>query len=144
MPSASVRLVGGMAMKAVAESGYELMMDGAPDMGGEGKGFRPTELTAISLAGCTGLDVLSILRKMRVSVGDFRIDVKAERREEHPRVFTQIDLVFALDSPDAKPEQFARAVSLSAERYCSVSAMLEKTAAIRRVLILNGEELAGG
>lgn len=141
MPSASITLTDGMAMKAVSESGYELMMDSGPDVGGEGKGFRPTELTAISLAGCTGIDVLSILKKMRVTVARFAIDVKADRREEHPRVFNHIDLVFALDSPDVKPEQFSRAVMLSAERYCSVSAMLEKTAAIRRVLILNGEEM---
>ena len=141
MPSASIRLIEGMAMKATSESGHELVMDAGPDVGGREQGFRPTELTAISLAGCTGIDVLSILQKMRVTVDDFGIEVKADRRDEHPRVFNQIDLVFSLQSPDAKPEQFSRAVMLSAERYCSVSAMLEKTAAIRRVLILNGTEL---
>ncbi len=143
MPKARVSLMDpeGMALRAVAESGFQVVMDAGPDVGGKGQGLRPTELTAISLAGCTGIDVLSILKKMRVTITRFDIDVTADRREEHPRVFSHINLVYTLDSPDVKPEQFARAVSLSAERYCSVSAMLEKTAAIRRVLILNGTEL---
>ena len=137
MPKATITYLDGMAFEAVGESGHRLVMDSAPDVGGANRGFRPTELTAVSLAGCTAMDVISILRKMRCTVERFRVRVDAERRDAHLRVFEEITLVFELDG-DCRPEQFERAVMLSAERYCSVSAMLEKTAAIHRTLILNG------
>jgi putative redox protein len=140
MPEATIRYLDGMAFEAVAGSGHRLVMDSAEDVGGTNRGFRPTELTAVSLAGCTSMDIVSILRKMRCTINRFEIRVEAHRRDEHPRVFDDIELVFELDG-DCKPEQFQRAVMLSAERYCSVSAMLEKTATIRRRLILNGTAL---
>jgi putative redox protein len=140
MPKGSIRYLDGMAFEAEAESGHRLVMDSAPETGGKNRGFRPTELTALSLAGCTAMDVVSILQKMRCHIARFEISVDARRREEHPRVFEEIDLVFDLDG-DASPDQFKRAVSLSADRYCSVSAMLEKTATIRRVLKLYGTVL---
>jgi putative redox protein len=140
MPRGIIRYQGAMAFEAEAESGHRLIMDSAPESGGTNRGFRPTELTALSLAGCTAMDVVSILTKMRCRIDRFEVSVEADRREPHPRVFDRIRLVFDLDgSCDAR--QFARAVALSAERYCSVSAMLEKTAVITRVLRLNGEEV---
>ena len=142
MPRGIIRYQGKMAFEAEAESGHRLMMDSAPETGGSNEGFRPTELTALSLAGCTAMDVVSILEKMRCRIDRFEISVEADRREEHPRVFNRIELVFDLDGTcDAR--QFARAVSLSAERYCTVSAMLEKSAPITRVLRLNGEIVEG-
>jgi putative redox protein len=141
MPKGRIRYQDGMAFVAESESGHRLMMDSAAETGGSNRGFRPTELTALSLAGCTAMDVVSILQKMRCRIDRFEVSVDARRREEHPRVFEEIDLVFELDG-DCRPDQFRRAVDLSAERYCSVSAMLEKTAAIRRVLTLNGQPVA--
>jgi putative redox protein len=140
VPKGSVHYLGAMAFEAESESGHRVTMDSAPETGGANRGFRPTELTALSLAGCTAMDVISILQKMRCTVRRFDVHVNADRREQHPRVFTDITLVFELDG-DCRPDQFQRAVMLSAERYCSVSAMLEKTATIRRILKLNGETL---
>jgi putative redox protein len=141
MPRAHIRYLDGMAFEGDAESGHRLTLDSAPDTGGTNRGFRPTELTAMSLAGCTAMDVVSILQKMRTTITRFEVSVDAHRRDEHPRVFDEIELVFDLDG-DCRPEQFQRAVDLSAERYCSVSAMLEKTAVVRRVLRLNGQPLS--
>lgn len=141
MPKATIRYAGGMAFDAEAESGHTVRMDAAPEVGGQNTGFRPTELTAISLAGCTAIDVVSILQKMRVAIRRFDVAVETARRETHPRVFTHIVLTYTLDADQCTPEQFRRAVSLSADRYCSVSAMLACTATIDRRLILNGTEL---
>lgn len=141
MPRATVRYVGGMAFDAEAESGHTVRMDAAPEVGGQNTGFRPTELTAISLAGCTAIDVVSILQKMRVTIRRFDVSVETQRRETHPRVFTHIVLTYTLDADQCTPDQFRRAVNLSADRYCSVSAMLSSTATIDRRLVLNGAEL---
>lgn len=141
MAEARVKWQGGMALKAVAESGHEVVMDSSPDVGGQNQGFRPTELTLISLMGCTGIDVLSILAKMRVTVEEFDMDGTADRREAHPRIFEHVVVTYRLSSPDCTPDQFERAVTLSAERYCTVSAMLEPPVEIRRRLLLNGREL---
>jgi putative redox protein len=141
MPSGSVHYLGGMAFQGEAASGHRVMLDAASEVGGHNQGFRPTELTAVSLAGCTAMDVVSILQKMRVTIEDFRVEVDAQNRPQHPRVFTHIRLDFRLRSPDCTAEQVKRAVALSAERYCSVSAMLEKTANIERHVFLNGEEV---
>lgn len=141
MPSAHITYVGGMAFDAESESGHHLKMDAAPEAGGENGGFRPTELTAISVAGCTGVDVISILKKMRADIHRFAVSVEADRQEEHPRVFRQIRLKFELDADGVDADQYRRAVHLSADKYCSVSAMLENTATISRELWFNGDKL---
>lgn len=143
MPHAEVHYLDGMAFEARADSGHSVRLDAAPDFGGDNSGFRPTELTAISLAGCTGIDVISILKKMRVEIKRFDISVDASRREQHPKVFERIRLTYTLEADHCQPKQFQRAVELSQTTYCTVSAMLEKTAVIERILYLNGEKLEG-
>ena len=141
MAKAQMTWLSGMALEGTAESGHRVVVDSSPDVGGENRGFRPTELTLISLMGCTGIDVLSILQKMRVTVEAFDMDADADRRETHPKIFEHVTANYRLTSPDCTPTQLERAVTLSAERYCTVSAMLEPPVAIRRVIYLNGERL---
>lgn len=141
MAKAQMTWLSGMALEGTAESGHRVVVDSSPDVGGENRGFRPTELTLISLMGCTGIDVLSILQKMRVTVEAFDMDADADRRETHPKIFEHVTVNYRLTSPDCTPAQLERAVTLSAERYCTVSAMLEPPVAIRRVIYLNGERL---
>lgn len=141
MAKAQMTWLSGMALEAASESGHRVVVDSSPETGGENRGFRPTELTLISLMGCTGIDVLSILQKMRVTVEAFDMDADADRRETHPKIFEHVTVNYRLASPDCTPAQLERAVTLSAERYCTVSAMLEPPVAIRRVIYLNGHQL---
>lgn len=142
MADARVRWQGGMALFAEAGSGHQVMMDASPDVGGANRGFRPTELTLISLMGCTGIDVLSILQKMRVTVDAFDMEAEADRREQHPKIFEHVVVSYRLQSPDCTPAQLERAVTLSAERYCTVSAMLEPPVEILRAVYLNGQPVS--
>jgi len=141
MAEARLKWQGGMALLAEAGSGHQVLMDASPDVGGADRGFRPTELTLISLMGCTGIDVLSILAKMRVTVSTFDMEATADRRETHPKIFQHVVVTYRLTSPDCTAEQFQRAVSLSADRYCTVSAMLEPHVDIARQLYLNDAAL---
>lgn len=114
------------------------VMDSTPEHGGTGTGPTPMETVLLALAGCTGMDVVSILRKMRAPLADLRIEVEAERAREHPRVFTAIHLRYHLNGEGLKPEQAVRAVGLSQEKYCSVSAMLRASARLTYEVVLNG------
>ncbi|MGB9561267.1 MAG: OsmC family protein [bacterium] len=94
------------------------------------EGVSPMEAVLMALAGCTGMDVASILKKMKIEPEEFIIFIEAERKEEHPRVFRRISLVYRFKGGNIKAENVQRAVELSLEKYCSVKAMLEKTAKI--------------
>ncbi len=109
-----------MAFSGVTPSGHEITMDAAPEVGGENSGARPTELLLSAVAGCTGMDIISILHKMRLEPTTFQMDVKGERAEEHPKRFTTINIHYALDG-DMPEEKVVRAIQLSKEKYCSVS-----------------------
>jgi len=124
------RLIDGMTLAAKAESGHWVVMDSGVEVGGHDGATKPLELVLMGLAGCTGMDVVAILKKMRVDYRDMRITVEAQRVEQHPRVFSRIEIVFTFLGEDLDVEKLERAVSLSAEKYCSVSAMLEKTAEV--------------
>lgn len=113
----------GISFAATVGSGHTVLMDATASVGGENKGPRPTELVLAGLGGCTGMDVVSILRKMRESWDRFEIALESSSRTEHPRVFTAVTLVYRIWG-EIDPAKFQRAVSLSAERYCVVSAML--------------------
>ncbi|MER3469242.1 MAG: osmotically inducible protein OsmC [Thermoflexus sp.] len=102
-------------------------MDAAPDVGGTDQGPRPMELVLVALAGCTAMDVLSILRKKRQPLEGFAMEVRGERAAEHPRVYTEIDVLYVVKG-SVDPQAVVRAIELSATKYCSVSAMLRKTA----------------
>lgn len=127
---ARVKWVEQVAFLGETESNHAVLMDGAPDAGGRNLGPRPMEMLLIGTGGCTGFDVITILKKSRQAVSDCYVDLEAERAETDPKVFTRIHMHFVVKGKDIKPEVVAKAIKLSAEKYCSASIMLGQTAAI--------------
>lgn len=119
-----------------AEGGTRLVMDSLPQYGGTGAGPSPMQTVLLAVAGCTGMDVVSILGKMRAPLERLVIGVEAERAAEHPRVFTKIHLRYEFSGDGLQREQVEKAVSLSMEKYCSVSAMLKKAAEVTYEIVL--------
>ena len=109
-----------------SESGHTIIMDGPPDHGGKNQGPRPMEMLLLGLGGCTSFDVMSILQKSRQKVTNCVAEINAERADEVPAVFTKIQIHFVVSGENLKESLVKRAVSLSAEKYCSASIMLEK------------------
>ncbi len=132
---------GDMAFEGRTEEGHEIRMDAAAAAGGSGSGPRPTELVLLGLAGCTGMDVVSILRKMEQPLDSLAMRVEADRSGEHPRVFTAIRLLYRLTGQGLRPEKIRRAIDLSLSKYCTVGNMLNKTAVITYQVELNGDML---
>ena len=120
----------GVHFTATTESGHNIELDGSEAVGGRERGARPMETVLAGLGGCTAIDVMSTLGKSRQEVIDCVIDIDAERADSIPAVFTRIHLHYTLVGNGLDPKKVARAVSLSAEKYCSVTRMLEKTAVI--------------
>ncbi len=116
-------------LEAKNEQGTIVHMDGSPEIGGEELGARPMQLILMGLGGCTSMDVLSILKKMREEVKSYKVTVDAERATDHPMVFTKIHVHYILEG-DLKKENVEKAIALSMDKYCSVTHMLNKTAAI--------------
>jgi len=112
------------------ESGHTVLMDGAPEAGGRNLGLRPMELVLMGTGGCTAFDVVMILKKSRQDISDCIVEIEAERATEDPKVFTRIHYHFILTGNNLEPQQVDRAINLSAEKYCSASIMLGKTAEI--------------
>ena len=115
---------------ALSESGHKIVMDGSPDHGGENAGARPMELLLICMGGCTGFDVVGILKKARADLHSLKIELEAKRAEEVPAVFTNIHVHFILTGEGLKESLVERAINLSAKKYCSASIMLGQTAKI--------------
>lgn len=111
-------------------SGHSVVMDGAPEAGGRDLGVRPMEMLLLGLGGCTSFDVISILNKSRQKIRDCEVEIEAERATEVPKVFTRIHVHFIVSGRDLDEGKVARAVALSADKYCSASRMLQKAAAI--------------
>src|SRR5713226_5949614 len=126
--TATVRLETGMRFDAEAGSGHHVTLDAAEHGGGHNEGFRPMELLLVGLAGCTGMDVISILRKKRQQVTGYAVHVVGVRAEDHPMVFVEITVVHSVTGHQIQPEAVARAIQLSEERYCGAGAMLGKVA----------------
>jgi putative redox protein len=120
--------VEGMAFMGEAGSGHAVVMDGAPEYGGRNIGIRPMEMLLIGLAGCTGFDVVQILKKGREAVTGCDVEVEAERASEDPKVFTKIHLSYRVTGKGLARAKVERAVTLSKEKYCSASIMLGATA----------------
>lgn len=127
---------GKMAFKGQNPSGHEITMDGPQEIGGEDTGSRPTELLLQAVAGCTAIDIVSILNKMRIEPTRFETEVEGERAEDHPRKFTKIHIHYILEG-DIPEKKLARAIRLSKDEYCSVSHTLN--AEITASYSLNGE-----
>ncbi|MEW6313082.1 MAG: OsmC family protein [Pseudomonadota bacterium] len=115
---------------ATSESGHALLMDGPPDSGGRNLGPRPMETMLMGTGGCTAFDVVHILKKARQPVTDCVVEIDAERAAQDPKVFTKIHFHFTVKGQGLNPVQVERAIKLSAEKYCSASIMLGKTAQI--------------
>jgi len=111
-------------------SGHCVVMDGPPEAGGRGLGVRPMEMLLLGMGGCTAFDVVLILRKSRQDVEDCEVEIEAERAADNPKVFTSIHVHFIISGRNLKPAQVERAVTLSAEKYCSASIMLSKAVPI--------------
>jgi putative redox protein len=118
----------GMSFIAETGTGHMVAMDGAPEAGGHNLAPRPLELLLAGAGGCTSFDVVSILQKGRQEIVDCAVQITADRAEEDPKVFTRIDMHFIVKGRGLKPEAVERAIKLSAEKYCSASIMLGKTA----------------
>ena len=126
-----LKQIKGLSLAARGESNHWVTMDGPEKLGGSDAGVRPKELLLMSLAGCTGSDVVSILQKKRVNLTDFEINITAQQAEEHPKVFTDIDLEYVFYGRDIKEKDVERAIELSTNTYCGVSAMLKKAINIK-------------
>ncbi len=119
-----------MHFEAINATGNTMQMDGSPDIGGENKGVRPMEMLLMGVAGCSGIDVVMILNKMRQTIDDMEIDVVAKRvKADTYSYYESIHINFILYG-DIDPKKAQRAVDLSLEKYCSVSKILEKSAKI--------------
>ena len=119
-----------MSFVGESGSGHSVVMDGAPEAGGRDLGIRPLEMLLLGLGGCTAFDVVSILQKSRQKMVDCEVEIEAERATDIPKVFTKIHIHFIVSGKDLDPNRVAKAVSLSADKYCSASRMLEKAATI--------------
>lgn len=129
-------LAEGMRFAAETASGHRVVMDSTDVAGGGNGGPSPMELVLVGLAGCTGMDVISILRKMRQEVTAYTVAVRGTQAEEHPRVYTTITVEHRFTGHNLNPDLVRRAVELSETRYCPVGAMLGKTAQIIHVVTI--------
>ena len=119
-----------MSFVGESDSGHSIVMDGAPEAGGRNLGVRPMEMLLLGLGGCTVFDVVSILHKSRQQISDCEVEIEAERADEIPKIFTHIHIHFIVSGRGLDEKKVSKAVSLSADKYCSASRMLEKAASI--------------
>jgi putative redox protein len=137
---ASVTLERGMTFSGIAGKEFSVRMDSSSAVGGDDSGFRPMQLLLIGLGGCTGMDVLSILRKKRQDVTGFEVLLDARQADDHPRVFTHINVSYIIRGRGIRPAAVERAIELSDSKYCPAQAMLAKTAVLKHVYEIVEEE----
>ncbi|OQK18325.1 hypothetical protein AU255_11050 [Methyloprofundus sedimenti] len=125
-----IKWVEGMMFLGESESGHAVVLDGPPEIGGKNMGVRPMEMLLLGMGGCTSVDVMLILQKGRQDITDCVAEISAERVETIPKVFSKIHVHFVITGKGLKEAVVARAVKLSAEKYCSASIMLEKAVEI--------------
>jgi putative redox protein len=136
----AVTLVGGMNFLGHNGRGHKVSLDAKPKFGGEDKGHSPLELVATGIAGCTAMDVISILVKKRQHVSRFEVAVEAERADSHPKVFTNLSITYHVEGEDVKLSAVERAVELSHQKYCPAIAMFGQVCPIQYSILLNGEQ----
>lgn len=127
---ATIKWLDGVSFVGESESGHAVVLDGPPSAGGRNIGIRPMELLLIGMGGCSAFDVVSILTRGRQDLVDCRAELSAERAEEDPKVFTRIHVHYVVSGRGLKAATVERAIKLSAEKYCSASIMLGKTAEV--------------
>jgi putative redox protein len=130
MLEAKVTYVDGLQFVGEAASGHAIVMDGDKEVGGRNTGARPMELLLIGLGGCSGMDIVSILKKKKQEIKGVEIKVKGEKAENYPKKFTDIDIEFIVRGRDVSEDAVKKAVELSMEKYCSVKATLEGSAKV--------------
>jgi len=130
MLEAKVTYVDGLQFVGEAASGHAIVMDGDKEVGGRNTGARPMELLLIGLGGCSGMDVVSILKKKKQEINGVEIKVKGEKAENYPKKFTDIDIEFIVRGRNVSEDAVKRAVELSMGKYCSVKATLEGSAKV--------------
>ena len=140
--TARAELITGMQFTGVASSGHSVAMDAAEQQGGQDAGFRPMELLLVGLAGCTGMDVISILRKQQQLVTGYELRVRGVRADAHPMVFTDITVEHVVTGHHLDPAAVARAVELSEARYCGAGAMLGQVARLTHTFEVREAETA--
>lgn len=137
---AKVVLKDGMAFEAHLD-GFNFTIDAAEKVGGQNKGPKPKGLTLVSLAGCTAMDVISILRKMRVSVDSFEVATDGTLVKDHPKKFDEIVVKYIFTGTDLPLDKLKTAINLSMENYCGVSATLKPTVKLSYMIFINGQEM---
>ena len=125
---ARIKWKDGASFLAKSGSGHTVLMDGPPEAGGRNLGPRPMEMLLMGTGGCAAFDVVLILKKGRQEISNCEVEIEAERASREPKVFTRIHFHFILTGKNLNPKQVERAIHLSAEKYCSASIMLGKTA----------------
>ena len=130
MVEAKVTLLNDMQFSGTASSGHTLIMDADNESGGHNAGFRPMELLLVSFGGCTGMDVISILRKKKQNVSGLEINVKGEKSDTDPKIYKEIHLEYVVKGRDVEKRAVERAIDLSLDKYCSVGATLAKAGTI--------------
>ena len=123
---AKVTWGGRLSFTGSAETGFEIPLGAPPDVGGDNDGFRPMELMAISLAGCTAMDVISIIQKKRQEVTGYEVKIHTAQADEFPKVFTEATIEYHVTGVNVDEKAVLRAIELSAVRYCPAQAMLSK------------------
>jgi putative redox protein len=131
---------GDMAFLGTADTGFEVRMDAGEASGGHNSGFRPTELLAMGTAGCTGMDVISILRKKRAEVSALEVRVHVDQAETYPRVFTKMQIEYVVTGKNIKRADVERAVELSKEKYCPCIAMFKQVMEIEYLITIHEAE----
>ena len=142
--TAYLKQVKGITFVGKSKSNHWVNLDGPNEFGGSSSANSPKELLLLSLAWCTGSDVVSILKKKRVNIDDFEINITADVTEEHPKVFTKVDLEYVVYGDDINPKDVERAIELSQTKYCGVTAMLKKAVEINhtyRIEELNNQSV---
>ena len=131
-----IKWIDGMMMVGESASGHAVVMDGPEALGGKNLGIRPMEMLLLGMGGCSMIDVVSTLKKMRQQVHDCRAEISAERAPQHPKIFTKIHMHFVLTGINLNQKKVGKAISLSADKYCSASIMLGKSAHITHDFII--------
>ena len=131
---AIVKHIKGVTFIGKSDSNHWVTMDGPESFGGSDAGSRPKELLLIALGGCTGSDVITILQKKKVQISNFEMNISADVAEEHPQVFTKINVEYVFHGKDIQEKDVERAIELSQTKYCSVTHMLKKAVEITHSL----------
>lgn len=130
MPNAKIKYTSGLQFVGEADSGHAIVMDGDEKFGGRNTGLRPMELLLIGVGGCSGMDIVSVLKKKKERLTDLEINVSGKKAEEYPQKYTEINIEYIVKGKGLSEEAVKKAVNLSMDKYCSVKATLEGSAKI--------------